>query len=196
MGIALILGIISITTYVYNSADTKDGLPKSKITVRAPIENTSYMVEVGGAVKKAGVYAFAPGTRLQEAIQKADGLSDEADFGFFARNFNLARFLTDQEKIYVPSQQEMVNDVFSSRKILLDYTLPQTIINMSHETITQDIISINTSTQEELDALPGIGVATASKIIQGRPYATLDELVTKKAINKNMFEQVKGLISL
>jgi len=196
LGIALILGITSITIYVYNSASSKEESSKDKITVQTPVESTIYMIEVGGAVKKAGVYSFKSGQRLRDAIEKAEGLSDEADVSFFARNFNLARFLTDQEKIYIPSQQEIINDIFSSRKILLDYTQPQTITRISQETITPSVISINTSTAEEIDALPGIGAATSSKIIQSRPYTTLEELITKKVVSKNIFEQIKNLITL
>ena len=196
LGIALILGITSITIYVYNSAGAKQEPSKDKIAIQTAVGNTVYMVEVSGAIKKAGVYSFKSGQRLRDAIEKAEGLSDEADASFFARNFNLARFLTDQEKIYIPSQQEIINDIFSSRKILLDYTQPQTITRISQETITPSVVSINTSTTEEIDALPGIGAATSSKIIQSRPYATLEELITKKAVSKNIFEQIKNLITL
>ena len=133
---------------------------------------------------------------MKDAIALAGGISETADREFFSRNFNLSRYLTDQEKIYVPSYQEVINDVFASRKQLLDYTAPQNIPLPPMETASQEVININLATVEELDTLPGVGAAIATKIIQGRPYATLDELVSKKVVNKGVFEQIKNFISL
>jgi len=90
----------------------------------------------------------------------------------------------------------VMNVVFASRRQLLDYTAPQTAPLPQTEIADQEAININQATAEELDILPGVGAATATKIIQGRPYASTDELVSKKIINKGMFEKIKGLISL
>ena len=133
---------------------------------------------------------------MKDAIALAGGISETADREFFSRNFNLSRYLTDQEKIYVPSYQEVINDIFASRRQLLDYTAPQNIPVISEESVNQEIININLATADELDALPGVGATIATKIIQGRPYAALDELVSKKVVNKGVFEQIKNLISL
>ena len=47
-----------------------------------------------------------------------------------------------------------------------------------------------------MDKLPGIGPVTAGKIIAGRPYSVIEELVSKKAVSKSVFEKIKELISL
>lgn len=196
LGVAFILTLVSITIYVYNSREKPEEAPITKNYVSVRENKGSMMVEVSGAVNEPGVFETTIGARLKDAIGLAGGVSDIADREFFSRNFNLSRYLTDQEKIYVPSYQEVINDIFASRKQLLDYTAPQNIPIVSAEATNQEVVNINLATAEELDALPGVGAAIATKIIQGRPYAALEELVSKKAVNKGVFEQIKGLISL
>jgi hypothetical protein len=43
-------------------------------------------------------------------------LTKEADAAFFARNFNLAQMLTDQEKFYIPTKAEVTNGVVMGQK--------------------------------------------------------------------------------
>ncbi|MBI4973047.1 ComEA family DNA-binding protein [Candidatus Roizmanbacteria bacterium] len=196
LGSAFILTLVSITIYVYNSQEKHEDAPSINNHVSVRENKGSMMVEVSGAVYGPGVFETTVGARLKDAIALAGGVSEIADREFFSRNFNLSRYLTDQEKIYVPSYQEVTNDVFASRKQLLDYTAPQNIPQVSTEITNQEVVNINVATAEELDTLPGIGTTIATKIIQSRPYATIEELVSKKAVNKGVFEQIKNLISL
>jgi hypothetical protein len=41
---------------------------------------------------------------------------------------------------------------------------------------TKAKVNLNSATQQELEALPGVGEATARKIIAGRPYSSVDDL--------------------
>lgn len=57
-------------------------------------------------------------------------------------------------------------------------------------------IDINTASAEQLDALPGVGPARAKKIIAGRPYTSLDDVVTKKVLTKGVFDGARGQMAL
>lgn len=57
-------------------------------------------------------------------------------------------------------------------------------------------VNINTATAAELDKLPQIGEKRAAAIIKNRPYKTTDELVSKKAISKGIFEKIKDKITV
>lgn len=56
------------------------------------------------------------------------------------------------------------------------------------------LLDINTATEADLKAVPGIGDAYAAKIIAGRPYANKAQLKSRKILPVNVYEQVKGVI--
>lgn len=61
-------------------------------------------------------------------------------------------------------------------------------------TTPAELIDINTATQAQLEPLKGIGPVRAAAIIKGRPYKGKDELVEKKIIPKNVYDDIKGQI--
>ena len=85
---------------------------------------TTLSVEVSGAVVEQDVYEVSPGTRLKDMIDLAGGLSDEADKRYVARNYNLAKYVGDQEKIYIPYIRDIVNGTFVEQKRILEYLQP------------------------------------------------------------------------
>lgn len=53
-------------------------------------------------------------------------------------------------------------------------------------------VDINSATEAELQALPGIGDAYAKKIVAGRPYAKKDQLLSRKILPKATYDKIKG----
>jgi competence ComEA-like helix-hairpin-helix protein len=56
------------------------------------------------------------------------------------------------------------------------------------------LVDINAASAEELDRLPGVGPARAKAIISHRPYSGKDDLVRRKIITQNVYDQIKDKI--
>ena len=138
------------------------------------------MVHVDGAVARPGVYKLLSGSRVNDVIAAAGGLTGVAE----SAKINLAAKVSDGQKVHIPG----VNDTVSSGS--------GGQVSGVNDTVSSQGVSINSASESELDKLPGVGPVTAAKIIAGRPYSTLDELVSKKAVGKATFEKIKDLISL
>lgn len=197
LSLASFITVVALNIYLNSE---KNNLKVTKTSQTYSTSANMIFIDVSGAVKKPGVYEFEVGTRIKAAIDKAGGLSDEVDAVFFKRNFNLARIISDQEKIYVPSVTEINEGIFIQNLRTLDYVSPAlgVIDNaaVADTSIDNQSISLNSATIEELDQLPGIGQITANKIIINRPYSSIEELLIKKTVNKNVFEKIKNLISI
>lgn len=141
------------------------------------------VVDVSGAVVRPGVYRLAEGSRIDDAIGLAGGMTDDADREYVARSLNLALPVTDGMKVYIPN---------------ISQTTSHNIISVTNDASSNvsGLVSVNFATQAELESLPGVGPVTAGKIISGRPYSAIDELVAKKAVGQATFSKIKNQISL
>lgn len=59
---------------------------------------------------------------------------------------------------------------------------------------TQGQVDINTATEAQLKAVPGIGDVYAKRIVQNRPYNSKDQLVSKGVMSQGVYDKIKGKI--
>ena len=149
--------------------------------VSAQSAKSQIFVDVEGAVVKPGVYKLDTGSIVQDVLVLAQGLSGDADREYVAKSINLAAKLEDSAKIYIPTIGENV---------------PEASQNSSGSVSQQGLLNINTASSENLDILPGIGPATAQKIIEGRPYSNINDLLDKRIVTSKVFSQIKDKISV
>jgi len=135
------------------------------------------MVDVGGAVEKPGVYELEEGSRLKDALVAAGGLAEWADREWIGRVLNMAEEVGDGEKIYIPEEKEEGEITVSAAS-------------------DSSLVDINMASESELDELWGVGPARVSAIIENRPYGSIEELLEKKVLPKNVFEANKEKMSV
>ncbi|MCL5411485.1 MAG: ComEA family DNA-binding protein [Patescibacteria group bacterium] len=145
------------------------------LTIPSDQTSSQIKVDIAGEVMNPGVYELPSGARVENALDLAGGLTKEADNDWVAKNLNLAKNLSDGEKIYVPSKSALRD---------LGQVLGQPTTK----------ISLNSASTLELDTLPGIGEVTAKKIVSNRPYQSVEELRTKKVVSEGVFEKIKDLV--
>ncbi len=187
--VPIILGLVSIffifvsLTILIKSTQISTPITFSseEATVAGAMRVGEMVVDVAGAVVRPGVYTLTQGSRVEDAIKAAGGLSDDVDDERLAKVVNRAARLSDGAKIYIPT-----------------LTGPGPVTDETSYNIVTELssVSVNAASQSELEALSGIGPATAKKIIGGRPYTSLEELVAKKAMGQALFDKLKGQLTL
>ncbi|MDA1316552.1 MAG: helix-hairpin-helix domain-containing protein [bacterium] len=203
ISLAILISIISFIPRSHASEPEVQGAtaiqsPSKDVEEHDEIEDLTLSVEVSGAVLYPDVYLVAPGTNMKDLIDMAGGLTSMADHFYVGRNYNLARLVGDQEKIYIPYVWDIQNGTFYEQNRVLEYLQPL-YLNNDKAPLPEEgglTISINDASLQELDTLPGIGLVTAQKILDSRPYTTIDELVNKKVMNQSTFESLRELIKL
>jgi competence protein ComEA len=180
--ILCLVGAVLILGGVYSSnlsPAKKTAFPDKSKVLSAEIKQSSEeaKIDISGAIKAPAVYSLSKDARVEEVIQKAGGFTSNANKEYIAKHLNLSQKISDGMKIYVPFQGE-----------------DQLIINSSDPQSSK--VSINQGSLKELDSLPGVGLVSAQKIIDARPFNKIEDLVAKKAISKTVFEKIKELIQL
>jgi DNA uptake protein ComE-like DNA-binding protein len=57
-------------------------------------------------------------------------------------------------------------------------------------------LDLNSASLDQLKALPGVGEQYAKKIVDGRPFKKVDELMSKKIVPQSVYDQIKGLVAI
>lgn len=156
-----------------------------KVEILSSEESGEVVVEIAGAVEKPGVYKFQAGSRIDDLLITAGGLSAEADREWVDKALNRAAKLVDGQKIYIPEKGS------TGSQSSVGTTPRQSSGQSVGSILSSGLVNINSASQAELEALPGIGPVTAQKIIEGRPYSGVEELLTRKILKKSVYEENK-----
>ncbi len=171
-GIGLILIIAGVLQYVFQKPEEP-----ALVVENADIQEQKILVDIEGAVINPGVYQLSLESRVVDALAAAGGMSEQADRQWIEKNLNLAKKVSDGLKIYIPRLGE---EIFTGESA----TEP-----------AGSVMNINTASTTDLESLPGVGAVTASSIIEGRPFAQIDELLSRKIVGEATFEKIKDKIS-
>lgn len=156
-----------------------------QITINPPVPTATPLptaspgpitVYITGAVRQPQTTLSLPaGSRVQDAIDTAGGLLEDADLD----RVNLAQVLRDGDQVHVPS-----------------HTGGDTVLATPN---TSGMVFINRATSEELQTLPGVGPALAERIIAYReangPFSSLDDLDNVSGIGPALLSGLEGLVA-
>ena len=135
-------------------------------------------VYVCGAVRDPGVVEVPEGSRAEEALRLAGGMTAEADLFYV----NLAETVTDGQKLYFPTAEEA--------------GALEAVVKAAEE----GLVNINTASAEELCALPGIGTSRAADIVRYREkngaFQTKEDIMKVSGIKQNAYDKLCDKITV
>jgi competence protein ComEA len=145
-------------------------------------EATVVVVHVAGAVVRPGVHELPTGARVVDAIEAAGGLLPAAD----GARLNLAAPVTDGERVYVPTVGEEPPPPLTGGAGVGGTGAPA------------GPVDLNRADEAALDALPGVGPATAAAIIEHRDriggFTSVEQLLDVRGIGEAKLEQLRSLV--
>lgn len=170
-------------------------------------------VHVAGAVRRPGVYTLPGDARVIDAVKSAGGPTAAADLD----RINLAQSLVDAEQVFVPRRgsirtattvaprhrpRRTSTSTVASVSPVPDQTLPASglpVVPPSDHGGTAKV-NLNTATVDQLDALSGIGPATARAIVSYRtrkgPFAKIDDLLNIDGIGPKKLAAIRPHVEL
>ena len=193
---------IGIMYFIYNKNQVKEDINiENEILVNNVITNENntnddiVIIHITGSVKNPGIVKLKEGSRIEDAIESAGGLTENADI----TKVNLAYVVEDGTKIKIPSASEEdigdedIIDSKSGDNIIIE----ENTVSSNNSTQT---ININKATEKEFETLPGIGPSLASKIIEYRnqngKFESIEDIKNINGIGDNKYEKIKDLITV
>ena len=147
------------------------------------LEQDLITVDVKGAVKAPGIYDLPVGSRVNDAVQKAGGLTEQAD----SKSLNLAQKISDEALVYVPTKGEEVAS-------------QQTASGTASSTSKEKKVNLNKASLEELKQVKGLGGKRAQDIIDHREangkFKSVDELKKVSGIGAKTIEKLKDYVTV
>lgn len=182
----IILVIICLLVYATNHAKADETVSdeiNSSVAVTEEVPK-EVVVDICGAVKSSKVVVLETGSRVEDAIKAAGGLSDDADLS----GINRAAELTDGEKIYIPTYDETAKGITYKAD------------SSSTGKDTSGLININTASADELQTLKGIGPVTAEKIVSYRSqygsFKNIEDIKEVNGIGDKTYSDIKDSITV
>lgn len=166
------------------------------------------LVDIKGAVLNPGVYQLKLGCSVQDAINMAGGLLEDANTSVI----NLSKRLTDEMVIIIYTNQEIElwnkdNEVVTEFVYVeipceCPDTMNEACVEVKEDVSTEKetLVSINTASKEELMTLPSIGESKAEAIIKYREengkFIEISDIMNVSGIGKSVFEKIKDQITI
>lgn len=205
----IVLGAVGVL--LFNQAQPTPIVIQPAATATAPPPPTAtptqapLIVFVNGAVRAPGLYTLPPGSRVAEAVAAAGGLRPDA----FGDGVNLAALLSDGMQIYVATRTQASEQQLDLQLVqrgganavpLIPPVESTTAATQPADLPAGDKVNINTADLALLDTLPGVGPATAQKIIDYReqvgPFLTIEEILNVSGIGEAKFSAIRELITV
>ena len=165
------------------SKDSSSEKEVKKEEKEEPLEQDQITVDVKGAVKSPGIYDLPVGSRVHDAVQKAGGLTEQAD----SKSLNLAQKVSDEALVYVPTKGEEVAS-------------QQTGSGTTASTSKDKKVNLNKASLEELKQVKGLGGKRAQDIIDHREangkFKSVNELKKVSGIGAKTIEKLKDYVTV
>ena len=165
------------------AAVSKDSVSEKDVKKEEPLEQDLITVDVKGAVKAPGIYDLPVGSRVNDAVQKAGGLTEQAD----SKVLNLAQKVSDEALVYVPTKGE-------------EAASQQTGSGTASSTSKEKKVNLNKASLEELKQVKGLGGKRAQDIIDHREsngkFKSVDELKKVSGIGAKTIEKLKDYVTV
>ena len=200
----LIVGaiIVLIIIYcIYNNFSTNDELIEEQNILESSEDSEEnvndedeeiIVIHVTGAVNTPGIVRLEEGSRIEDAIEAAGGLTEDSDIS----DINLAYVLEDGVKIRIPT----IDDKENGESYIIEGSGDNIILEENTEASSDTLVNINKADETELDTLPGIGPSLASKIIQYREengnFKKIEDIKNVTGIGDTKYANLKDFIKV